>query len=125
MMTRISKPDVSETDVSPKKMNIQKKPHVYLAKPDKIARSYKVGRYAMTTLCRLFISDGWRYCRGSIPSKSSAVMNTYVHRPTDATQQRRLGTNIFHGDNIGKVLSVYIAMNKLFLNSISRPLYML
>ena len=30
MMTRISKPDVSETDVSPKKMNIQKKPHRYL-----------------------------------------------------------------------------------------------
>ena len=29
------------------------------------------------------------------------------------------------GNNIGKVLSVYIAMNKLFLNSISRPLYML
>ena len=40
-MTRISKPDVSETDVSQKKMNIQKKPHRYLAKPEKIARSYK------------------------------------------------------------------------------------
>ena len=49
MMTRISKPDVSETDVSPKskKMNIQKKPHRYLAKPDKIARSYKGGRYGL------------------------------------------------------------------------------
>ena len=47
MMTRISKPDVSETDVSPKKMNIQKKPHRYFAKPDKIARSYKGGRYGL------------------------------------------------------------------------------
>ena len=42
-MTRKSKPDVSATDVSPKKMTIQKKPHRYLTKPDKIVRSYKGG----------------------------------------------------------------------------------
>ena len=42
-MTRKSKRDVSETDVSPKKMKIQKKPHRYLTKPDKIVSSYKGG----------------------------------------------------------------------------------
>ena len=42
-MTRKSKPDVSETDVSPKKIQIQKKPHRYLTKPDTIVRSYKGG----------------------------------------------------------------------------------
>ena len=42
----------------------------------------------LTAMCRLFRSYGWRYCRGSIPSKSrtSAVMKIYVHRHTDATQ---------------------------------------
>ena len=35
MMTRASKPDVYETDVSPKKMKIQKKTHRYLTQPDK------------------------------------------------------------------------------------------
>ena len=47
-----------------------------------------------------FQSDGWGYCMGSIPSKSrtSAVMKIYVHGHTDAKQQRRLGTNIFHGE---------------------------
>ena len=39
---------ISETDVSPKKMKIQKKPHRDLTKLDKIARSYKGGRYALT-----------------------------------------------------------------------------
>ena len=125
MMTRIPKPDVSETDVSQKKMNIQKKPHRYLAKPEKIARSYKGCLYAMTTLCRVFRSDGWRYCGGSIPSKSCrptpAVMNIYVHRPTDATQQRRLGANIFHGEQYWQgIFSLdYIAIiYKLFMNYI-------
>ena len=46
MMTRTSKPDVYETDVSPKKMTIQKKAHRYLTQPDKIVRSYEGGRYA-------------------------------------------------------------------------------
>ena len=124
MMTRISKPAVSETDVSPKKMNIQEKPHRYLAKPeDKIARSYKGGRYAMPTLCRLFISDGWRYCRGSIPSKSSAVMNIYMYIGLRMPHSKAASERTFSmGNNIGKVLSDYIAMNTVFLNSISRPL---
>ena len=33
MMTRTSKPDVSETDVSPKKIQIQKKPHGHSRSP--------------------------------------------------------------------------------------------
>ena len=36
--------------------------------------------------------------RNRVDGPTSAVMNIYVHRPTDATQQRRLGTNIFHGE---------------------------
>ena len=58
MMTRTSKPDVSEIDVSPKQMKIKKKPHRYRTKLDKIAQSYKCGRYALTALCLLFRSDG-------------------------------------------------------------------
>ena len=56
MMTRASKTDISEADVSPKKMKIQKKPHRYLTQSDKIVRSYgsyKGGRYALAALCRL------------------------------------------------------------------------
>ena len=40
--------------------------------------------------------------------------------------QRRLGTNIFHGEQYWQdFVSYSIAMDKVFLNSISRPLYML
>ena len=39
VMTRTRKPDISETDVSSKNMNIQKKSDRYLTKPDTIARS--------------------------------------------------------------------------------------
>ena len=42
MMTPASKTDVSETDVSPKKMKIQKKPHGYLTQSDKIVRRVAV-----------------------------------------------------------------------------------
>ena len=52
MMTRTSKPDVSETDVSPKKMKIQKKPHGYSRSPEVT----RVCRYALTAMCRLFRS---------------------------------------------------------------------
>ena len=64
MMTRTSMSDVSETDVSPMNLKIQKKPHRYFTKLDKIARSCKGGRYALTARCQLFRSDGWRCCRG-------------------------------------------------------------
>ena len=93
--------DVSETDVSPKKMKIQKKPHRYLTK-------IKSGRYALIALCRLFISYGWRYCRGSIPSKSrtSAVMKIYVRMShSNAASERTFSM----GNNIGKVLSVILS----------------
>ena len=58
MLTRTRKPDVSGTDVSSKKMKIQKKLHRYLTKPDKITRMYKGGRYALTAQCGLFRNDG-------------------------------------------------------------------
>ena len=67
------------------------------------------------------MSHGWRYCKGSIPSKSctSAVMKIYVHRPTDATQLVRLGKNIFHGEHHWQgFVCCSIAMAKRFLNYI-------
>ena len=39
VMPRTRKPDISETDVSSKKINIQNKSDRYLTKPDTIARS--------------------------------------------------------------------------------------
>ena len=98
MMMRTTKSDVSDTDVSPKKMKISKKPHCYLTNLDKIARSYQGARYALTAQCRLFRSDAWRYCRGRIPSKlhMSAVMKIYAHRHTDSTQQSRLRSRNKH-----------------------------
>ena len=86
-MTRTCKPYVSETDVFSKKMKIQKNLHRYLTKPDKIARSYKGGRYALTAQCGLFRNDGWRYCRGS-----GASLRNVVGRHTDATQFIELHT---------------------------------
>ena len=55
--------DVSGTDVSPKKVKIQKKPHSYLIKMENIATSSKSGRYVMTAMCRLFRNciGGGRY----------------------------------------------------------------
>ena len=34
--------------------------------------------------------------RNRVDRSTSTVMKIYVHRPTDDTQQGRLGTNIFH-----------------------------
>ena len=98
-------PDISEKDVSTKKTNIQKKPHCYLTKPHTIPRRFKGGRYAMTALCRLFRSDGWRYCRGS-------TYNPIEFVPAVLT------INIFHGEHYWQGLVGYsIAMAKRFLNN--------
>ena len=74
---RTRKPDISETDVSSKKMKIQKRLHRYLTKPDTIARSFKGGRYVMIVPCRLFRSDGWRFA-GHPFEFVSAFLTIYI-----------------------------------------------
>ena len=114
LMTRTRMPDISETDFSSKKMKIQKKPHRSLTKPDTIARSFEGGRYAMTALCRLFRSDGWRYCRENIPSNLIYVQRSYHICLRVVT--RCFGANIFPGERYWQGFVGYsIAMAKRFL----------
>ena len=85
-------------------------PHRYLTKPDTIARSFKAGgRYAMTALCRLFRSDGWRYCRGASLQNRVGRLDGFPH----TVAERTFST----GNNIGEVLSV-ILLQWLNLNNI-------
>ena len=95
-MTRKSKPDVSESDVSPKKMKIQKKPHRYLTKPDKIVRSYNGGHYALTAVSTF--QNRW-------------VVLLHVEHPFEIVYVGRHEDlcTFSMGNNIGKVLSVILS----------------
>ena len=65
----------------------------------------------MIALCQIFRSDGRRFCRGSIPSKS--CIGAYVFRRMDGVPHSNaasVGLRTFSmGNNIGKVLSVIIS----------------
>ena len=103
MMTRTRKPDVSETDVSSRK-----KPHRYLTKPDRIARSYKGGRYTMAAQCRTFrsgIAEGASLRKHVRPT--SAVIY-YIGLRMPHSNAASEGT-FSMANNIGKVLSVILS----------------
>ena len=65
-----------------------------------------IGRYAMTALYRLFRSDGWRYCRGSIIPSNSCTAGRFddQHFPW--------------GTLLASFVGYSIAMAKRFLNNI-------
>ena len=67
---------------------------------------YKGDGYVMIALCRLFRSDGWRFCRGA-----SLLNCVYVFRRTDGEPHSNAASErtFSMGNNIGKVLSVILS----------------
>ena len=105
MMTRTRKVAISETDVSSKKMKIQKKPHRYLTKPDTIARSFKGSRYALTACVDFSEAMGGGIAGGAFLRIRVGRLDDLLYGFPHAASERTFSM----GNNIGKVLSVILS----------------
>ena len=104
MMTRTGKQDVSETDVSSKKMNIQKKPHRYLTRAGQDHQKLCMRVAVMPCVDFAEASGGGiAVMHSKMPRGLASLQDSRRNRvgrnedlPTDATQPRRIKASLFH-----------------------------